>query len=63
MQQCIKFNIKADLLKQKVSKYFNLVNFKTKDYTNDGLEVETFKITNENNIEFKECSQGEKNTS
>lgn len=61
MQQCIRFNnIKADLLKQKVAKYFKLVNFRTKDFTNDGMEVETFKITNENNIEFKECSQGEK---
>lgn len=61
MQQCIKFNnLKAELLKQKVSDYFTYVNFRTKDYTVDGLEVETFKITNANNVEFKECSQGEK---
>lgn len=60
-QQCVKFNnIKADLLKQKVSKYFKLVNFRTKELTLDGQEVETFKITNENNVGFNECSQGEK---
>lgn len=61
LQQCIKFNnIKADLLKQKVSKYFNLVNFRTKDYTNDGQEVETFLIENDKGISYKECSTGEK---
>lgn len=61
LQQCIKFNnIKADLLKQKVSKYFKLVNFRTKDYTNDGQEVETFLIENDKGISYKECSTGEK---
>lgn len=59
-QQCVKFNnIKAELLKQKVSNYFKLVNFRTKEFTNDGQEVETFKITNNNNVEFKEMSKGE----
>lgn len=60
-EQCIKFNnCKAELLKQKISKYFKYVNFRTKDFTNDGQEVETFKIVNENNVEYKECSTGEK---
>ena len=61
MQEIIKFNnIKADLLKEKVRKYFDIVNFKTKEYTQSGEEVETFKICNEKGVEWKETNSANK---
>lgn len=61
IQQVIKFNnIKADLLKQRVRNYFDIVNFKTKDFTQQGEEVETFKIVNENGVEWKDINTGHK---
>ena len=59
--EVIKFNnVKADLLQQRVRNYFTIVNFKTKDYTLDGTEVETFKIVNDKGVEFKETNNGDK---
>ena len=61
MQEIIKFNnIKAELLKEKVRKYFDIVNFKTKEYTQSGEEVETFKICNEKGVEWKETNSANK---
>ena len=61
MQQIISFNnIKADLLKEKVRFYFDLVNFKTKDYTQSGDEVETFKLVNDKGVEWKDINTGNK---
>lgn len=61
MQQVIKFNnVKADLLQMKVRNYFKILNFKTKDYTQTGEEVETFKICNDKGVEFKETNNGDK---
>lgn len=61
MQEIIKFNnIKAELLKEKVRKYFDIVNFKTKEYTQSGDEVETFKICNEKGVEWKETNSANK---
>lgn len=45
MQEIIAFNnAKAELLKQRVRKYFKLVEFITSETTNDGNLVETFKL-------------------
>lgn len=61
MQQIISFNnIKADLLKEKVRFYFDLVSFKTKDYTQSGEEVETFKLVNDKGVEWKDINTGNK---
>lgn len=61
LQQVIKFNnVKAELLKQKVRSYFDLVEFKTKEFTNDGTEQETFKICNDKGIEWKDINTGHK---
>ena len=61
MQEIIKFNnIKADLWKEKVRKYFDIVTFKTKEYTQSGEEVETFKICNEKGVEWKETNSANK---
>lgn len=61
MQEIIKFNnIKADLLQERVRKYFDIVNFKTKEYTQTGEEVETFKICNEKGVEWKETNSANK---
>ena len=61
MQEIIKFNnIKAELLKEKVRKYFDIVNFKTKEYTQTGEEIETFKICNEKGVEWKETNSANK---
>lgn len=61
LSQVIKFNnIKADLLQKRVREYFDLVNFRTKEYNQNGEEVETFKIVNDKNIEFKEINTGNK---
>jgi hypothetical protein len=61
MQQVIKFNnIKADLLQTKVRNYFKICNFRTKEYTLTGDEVETFKLENERGILFNETNNGDK---
>ena len=61
MQEIIKFNnIKAELLKERVRQYFDIVNFKTKEYTQNGEEVETFKICNEKGVEWKETNSANK---
>lgn len=61
LSQVVKFNnIKADLLQKKVRQYFDLVNFRTKEYNQNGEEVETFKIVNDKNVEFKEINTGNK---
>ena len=61
MQQIISFNnIKADLLKEKVRFYFDIVSFKTKDYTQSGEEVETFKLVNDKGVEWKDINTGNK---
>jgi len=60
-QKIIRFNnIKADLLKQKVRNYFNVVEFITKEYTQDGQEQETFKIANDKGVEWKDINTGHK---
>lgn len=61
LQEVVKFNnIKADLLQKKVKQYFSIVNFKTKEFNQNGEEVETFKICNDKGIEFKEVNTGNK---
>lgn len=59
--EVIKFNnIKADLLQKRVRQYFSLVNFRTKEFNQNGEEVETFKIVDDKNVEFKEINTGNK---
>ncbi|MEG1506509.1 MAG: AAA family ATPase [Bacilli bacterium] len=59
INQLIKFNnVKADLLQKKVKNYFTFINFKTKETTQAGEEVETFKIVNDKGVEFKEVNTG-----
>ena len=61
INEVIKFNnVKADLLQKKVRSYFEIVNFRTKEFTIDGQEVETFKITNSDGVEFKEVNTAQK---
>lgn len=61
INEVIKFNnVKADLLQKKVRSYFEIVNFRTKEFTIDGQEVETFKITNSGGVEFKEVNTAQK---
>ncbi len=61
ISETIKFNnVKADLLQKKVRNYFKIVNFRTKEFTLDGEEQETFKIVNDKNVEFKEVNTGQK---
>ena len=61
LEEIIKFNnIKAELLKQKVRNYFDIVNFKTKEFTQNGEEVETFKLCNDKGVEWKDINTGHK---
>lgn len=61
LQEVIKFNnIKADLLQQRVRAYFKLINFRTKEFNQNGDEVETFKICNDKGVEWKEVNTGQK---
>ncbi len=61
MQQVIKFNnIKAELLKFRTKEYFGICEFRTKETTLNGDEVECFKIVDANNIEFKEVNSAKK---
>lgn len=60
MQEVVAFNnAKAELLKQRVRKYFNLVEFITSETTNDGNLVETFKLAY-NGIPYEDLNQSMK---
>lgn len=60
MQEIIAFNnAKAELLKQRVRKYFKLVEFITSETTNDGNLVETFKLAY-NGIPYEDLNQSMK---
>lgn len=59
--EVVKFNnIKADLLQKRVRQYFNVVNFRTKEFNQSGEEVETFKICNDKGVEWKDINSGHK---
>lgn len=61
LQQVVKFNnIKAELLQKKVKTYFNICEFRTKETTLNGDEVECFKIVDSNNIEYKEVNSAKR---
>lgn len=60
MQEIIAFNnAKAELLKQRVRKYFKLVEFVTSETTNDGNLIETFKLAY-NGITYEDLNQSMK---
>lgn len=60
MQEIIAFNnAKAELLKQRVRKYFKLVEFITSETTNDGNLIETFKLAY-NGIPYEDLNQSMK---
>ena len=50
----------TNALKEGKRKYDEIVNFRTKEFTLDGEEQETFKIVNDKNVEFKEVNTGQK---
>ena len=52
-------NLKADLVREKARSKFNIVDFKTREFTQDGTEVETFKICIDG-IDYKELNTGMK---
>lgn len=52
-------NLKADLVREKAKSRFNIVDFKTREFTQDGTEVETFKICIDG-IDYKELNTGMK---
>ena len=60
LQQVAMFNnLKADLVREKAKSKFNIVDFKTREFTQDGTEVETFKICIDG-IDYKELNTGMK---
>ena len=60
MQEIIAFNnAKAELLKQRVRKYFKIVEFITSETTGDGNQVETFKLAY-NGIAYEDLNQSMK---
>lgn len=60
LQQVVRFNnLKADLTRKKARDNFKLTDFITREYTNDGREIETFKICVDG-IEYKELNTGKK---
>lgn len=60
LQQVVKFNnIKAELLRNKAKSNFKIADFKTKEFTQDGSEVETFKICVDG-IDYQELNTGMK---
>lgn len=60
MLEVTKFNnVKAELLRNKAKSNFKIVDFKTKEYTQDGTEVETFKICVDG-IDYQELNTGMK---
>lgn len=52
-------NLKSEVLRQKVKSNFNLVDFKVKEYTLDGVEQETFKICIDG-VDYNELNNGMK---
>lgn len=61
LQEVVKFNnLKADLLQQKVKNYFSLCQFRTKETNLNGDEVETFKIVDNENVEYKEVNSAKR---
>lgn len=52
-------NLKADLVREKAKSKFNIVDFKTREFTQDGTEVETFKICIDG-VDYKELNTGMK---
>lgn len=60
LQQVAMFNnLKSDLVREKAKSRFNIVDFKTREFTQDGTEVETFKICIDG-IDYKELNTGMK---
>ena len=60
IQQVAMFNnLKADLVREKAKSKFNIVDFKTREFTQDGTEVETFKICIDG-VDYKELNTGMK---
>lgn len=60
IQQCIQFsNLKAEVVREKAKSNFKIVDFKTKEFTQDGTEQETFKICIDG-IEYKDLNTGMK---
>lgn len=60
LQQVAMFNnLKADLVRAKAKSRFNIVDFKTREFTQDGTEVETFKICIDG-VDYKELNTGMK---
>lgn len=58
LEQVAKFNnLKSDMLREKAKSNFNIVDFKTREFTQDGVEQETFKICI-NGIDYKELNTG-----
>lgn len=61
LQEVVKFNnLKADLLQQKVKNYFSLCQFRTKETNLNGDEIETFKIVDNENVEYKEVNSAKR---
>lgn len=61
LQEVIRFNnLKADLLQERVKEYFKICQFKTKETTLTGDEVECFKIITKDGVEFKETNTANK---
>lgn len=61
LQEVIRFNnLKADLLQERVKEYFKICQFKTKETTLTGDEVECFKIVTKDGVEFKETNTANK---
>lgn len=52
-------NLKSEVLRQKVKSNFNIVDFKVKEYTLDGVEQETFKICIDG-VDYNELNNGMK---
>lgn len=61
LQEVIRFNnLKADLLRERVKEYFKICQFKTKETTLSGDEVECFKIVTKDGVEYKETNTANK---
>lgn len=58
LEQVAKFNnAKSDLLREKAKSNFKIVDFKTREFTQDGVEQETFKICIDG-VDYKELNTG-----
>ena len=58
LEQIAKFNnLKSDVLREKAKSNFEIVDFKTREFTQDGVEQETFKICIDG-IDYKELNTG-----